>query len=102
MKSLAGSSLQIVDARSEREFCGIDAMKNKKAGAMPGAKQLEWIDLLDKTTHRFKSPTELRKLFADAGVKLDQPTATHCQSGGRAAVMAYGLELMGAKDVRNY
>ena len=64
---------------------------------MPGAKQLEWIDLIDKRTHRFKSAAELKKLFADAGVELDRPTAAHCQSGGRAAVMAFGLELMGGK-----
>lgn len=102
LTSLADGKLQIVDARSSGEFCGIDAMKNKRAGAVPGAKQLEWIDLLDKDTHRFKSPDELKKLFNAAGIKLDRPTATHCQSGGRASVMAYGLELMGAKDVRNY
>lgn len=102
LKALTGGKLQIVDARSEGEHCGTDALKNKKAGAMPGAKQLAWIDLLDKDTHRFKSPVELKKLFDTADIKLEQPTATHCQSGGRAAVMAYGLELMGAKDVRNY
>lgn len=102
LKSLDGAKWQIVDARSEKEFCGVDALKNKRAGAIPGAKQLEWHDLIDSDTHRFKSPVELRKVFATAGVKLDQPTATHCQSGGRAAVMAYGLELMGATDVRNY
>jgi thiosulfate/3-mercaptopyruvate sulfurtransferase len=102
LKSLAGGTLQVIDARSEAEFCGTDAQKNKKAGAVPGAKHLEWIDLIDKPTHRFKPPAELQKLFAAAGVRLDRPTATHCQSGGRAAVMAYGLELMGAKDVRNY
>lgn len=50
IKSLTGGKLQIVDARSEGEFCGVDAMKNKRAGAMPGAKQLEWLDLLDKDT----------------------------------------------------
>lgn len=102
LKSLSGDKLQIVDARSEGEFCGIDPLKNKRAGAIPGAKQLEWVDLLDNESHRFKSPDELKKLFDAAGIKLDRPTATHCQSGGRAAVMAYGLELMGAKDVRNY
>lgn len=102
LKSLTGGKLQIVDARSEGEFCGIDSLKNKRAGAIPGAKQLEWIDLIEKDSHRFKSPDELKKLFDAAGIKLDRPTATHCQSGGRAAVMAYGLELMGAKDVRNY
>ncbi len=102
LNSLSGDKLQIVDARSKGEFCGTDAMKNKRAGAIPGATQLEWIDLIDKDSHRFKSPDELKKLFDDAGIKLDRPTATHCQSGGRASVMAYGLELMGAKAVRNY
>lgn len=102
LKSLDATKLQIVDARSEKEHCGIEAMKNKRAGAMPGAKNLEWIDLLDKPTQRFKSAAELRKLFTDAGVQLDRATATHCQSGGRAAVMAFAMELMGAKDVKNY
>jgi thiosulfate/3-mercaptopyruvate sulfurtransferase len=102
LKSLSDGKLQIIDARSEKEFCGIDALTNKRAGAIPGAKQLEWIDLIDNDTHRFKPPADLAKLFDAAGVRLDRPTATHCQSGGRAAVMAYGLELMGAKDVRNY
>jgi thiosulfate/3-mercaptopyruvate sulfurtransferase len=102
LKSLDGGKFQIVDARSEKEFCGVEKLTNKRGGAIPGAKQLEWIDLLDKETHRFKGPAELRKLFDGAGIKLDRPTATHCQSGGRAAVMAFGLELMGAKDVSNY
>ena len=66
------------------------------------AKQLEWIDLLDKDTQRFKSAADLRKLFEEAGIALDRPTATHCQSGGRAAVMVFGMELMGANDVSNY
>jgi 3-mercaptopyruvate sulfurtransferase SseA len=35
-------------------------------------------------------------------VRLDRPTATYCQSGGRAAVMVFGLELMGARQVSNY
>jgi len=98
----ARTKLQIVDARSEREFCGLEKMRNKRAGAIPGAKQLEWIDLIDKQTQRFKSAAELRQVFASAGIALDRPTATHCQSGGRASVMAFGLELMGAKDVSNY
>ncbi|MDY3551608.1 sulfurtransferase [Gemmata sp. JC717] len=102
LKSLPGGTLQIVDARSEGEFCGVDTLKNKRAGAIPGAKQLEWVDLIEKDSQRFKSPAELKKLFDGAGIKLDRSTVTHCQSGGRASVMAYGLELMGAKDVRNY
>jgi thiosulfate/3-mercaptopyruvate sulfurtransferase len=63
---------------------------------------LEWNDLLAKDTHRFKPSTELRKLIDESGIRLDRPIATHCQSGGRASVMAFGLELMGAKNVSNY
>ncbi|MCE9546729.1 MAG: sulfurtransferase [Planctomycetia bacterium] len=99
---IKGGKAQIVDARSEGEFCGTNLSGNKRAGAMPGAKQLEWSDLIDPKTSRFKSPDELRRIFEHAGVDLTKPTATHCQSGGRASVMAFGLELMGANDVRNY
>ncbi len=68
------------------EFCGTDALKNTRAEAIPGATQLEWIDLIEKDSPRFKSPEEMKKLFDDSGIKLDRPTA-HCQSGGRASVM---------------
>ena len=102
LKAIDGGKLQIVDARSEKEFCGTEKLTNKKAGSIPGAKQLEWTDLLEPATQRFKPSDELKKLFSDAGIALDKPTATHCQSGGRASVMAFGMELMGAKDVSNY
>lgn len=102
LDSLKDKSLQVVDARSEGEFCGIDQFRNKRAGAIPGAKHLEWIDLIDKETQRFKSPGQLRKLFQESGIDLNRPTATHCQSGGRASVMVFGMELMGAPHVSNY
>jgi thiosulfate/3-mercaptopyruvate sulfurtransferase len=95
------NTYQILDARSEAEHCG-DTKLAKRGGAIPGAMHLEWSDALDKKTQRFKSPTELTKLLKDAGVNLDRPTVTYCQSGGRAAVMAFTLELMGAPEVRNY
>jgi len=102
LASLKERTLQIVDARSEAEFCGIDKQKNKRAGAIPGAKHLEWIDLIDKNTQRFKSADQLRVVFREAGIEFERPTATHCQSGGRAAVMAFAMELMGATAVSNY
>jgi thiosulfate/3-mercaptopyruvate sulfurtransferase len=102
LRALKLGGLQIIDTRSEAEFCGTAKLSNKRGGAIPGAKHLEWIDLIDKKTQRFKPAGELRKLFADAGISLKKPAATHCQSGGRASVMAFGMELMGAKQVSNY
>jgi thiosulfate/3-mercaptopyruvate sulfurtransferase len=92
---------QVIDARSEGEFCGAEKMA-KRGGAVPGAKHLEWCDLLDAKTQRFKSTDELKRLFLEAGIDPAKPSVTYCQSGGRASVMAFALELMGAKDVRNY
>jgi thiosulfate/3-mercaptopyruvate sulfurtransferase len=63
---------------------------------------LEWSDLLDPETDRFKPPAELRKLFDQAGIDLAKPVAAHCQSGGRASVMVFAMTLMGAQDPRNY
>jgi thiosulfate/3-mercaptopyruvate sulfurtransferase len=91
----------IVDARSTGEYCGTTKTA-KRNGSIPGANHLEWSDLLDKKTHRFKSAAELRKLFREARIELTVPCITYCQSGGRASVMAFALELMGARDVRNY
>jgi thiosulfate/3-mercaptopyruvate sulfurtransferase len=92
---------QIVDARSEGEYCGTEETA-KRNGSIPGAAHLEWSDTLNAKTGRFKSAAELAKLFEKAGVDPTKPAVTYCQSGGRAAVLAFVLELMGGKDVRNY
>jgi thiosulfate/3-mercaptopyruvate sulfurtransferase len=92
---------QLIDARSDAEHCGTTKLA-KRGGAIPGSLHLEWSDTLDPKTHRFKSPAELAKLFKDAGIDLNRPAITYCQSGGRAAVMAFALELMGAREVANY
>lgn len=98
---LKGKSLQIIDARSKDEHCG-DKETAKRNGAMPDAKNLEWIDLIDAKTQKFKSFDELAKVFKAANIDPTKPSVTYCQSGGRAAVMAFALELMGGKEVKNY
>jgi thiosulfate/3-mercaptopyruvate sulfurtransferase len=99
MLSAPGS--QIIDARSAQEFCG-DLGTAKKKGAIPGAKHLEWSEFIDKESQRFKPAAEIAKILKDANIDLAKPTVTYCQSGGRAAVAEFALELMGGKNVRNY
>jgi thiosulfate/3-mercaptopyruvate sulfurtransferase len=95
-----GTYGQILDARSEREYCGT-ATTAKRNGAIPGAKHLEWSDTVDKNG-KFKSAEELTRLFTAAGIDPRKPATTYCQSGGRAAVLAFAVELMGGREVRNY
>jgi thiosulfate/3-mercaptopyruvate sulfurtransferase len=92
---------QIVDSRSEGEHCGTEKLA-KRGGAIPGSLHLEWSDALDPKTQKFKGAAELSRLFKDAGIDVSKPAVTYCQSGGRAAVMAFTLELMGAREVANY
>lgn len=99
--ALKAKKLQVIDARCSDEFCGKLELA-KRGGAVPTAKLLDWSSLIDEKTHRFKEPAELRRLFRDAGIALDRPSVTYCQSGGRASVMQFALELMGADHVCNY
>jgi thiosulfate/3-mercaptopyruvate sulfurtransferase len=92
---------QIVDTRSIGEYCGTERNAARN-GSIPGAKHLEWSDTLDPNTGRFKTAAELNRIFHEAGLDPRQPAVTYCQSGGRASVIAFALELMGGKDVRNY
>jgi thiosulfate/3-mercaptopyruvate sulfurtransferase len=101
LKELKDGPPQLLDARSEKEFCGDETLA-KKGGAIPGAVHLEWTDCLDPKTKRFKSPDELAALLKERNVDVARPAVTYCQSGGRSAVVAFTLELMGGKDVRNY
>jgi thiosulfate/3-mercaptopyruvate sulfurtransferase len=101
LEALQTHEVTLVDARSRGEYCGQETTA-KRNGAIPGAVHLEWLELLDGKSQRFKSPEALAELFQKSGIALDRPAITYCQSGGRAAVMAFALELMGAKQVRNY
>ena len=93
VKLADSKGVNVVDARSAKEFEG---------GRVPGAKPLDWAELIDDKTGRMRPAAELAKLFDGRKIDLTKPCVTYCQGGGRAAVMAFALELMGAKEVRNY
>jgi thiosulfate/3-mercaptopyruvate sulfurtransferase len=80
----------VLDARTADEH----------ANRIPGAIHLEWKDLMTEEG-KFRSPAEVRKLIEAAGLTGTDEVITHCQSGGRASVNVFALELAGIK-VRNY
>jgi thiosulfate/3-mercaptopyruvate sulfurtransferase len=97
-KSLGSGKVVVVDARSTDEFTGKD-VRGKRGGHIPGATHLEWKALLG-ADGRFKSPAELRALFRQRGIRPEQTAVTCCQSGGRASVEAFALELAGYPAVK--
>lgn len=101
LNSLQKKEFDVVDARSEGEHYGRTKLARRN-GCIPGATNLNWEQLIDQKTQRFKSAVELKKLFDQHHIDLAKPQAVHCQSGGRSSVMNFAMELMGATNVRNY
>lgn len=60
----------IWDTRTTAEYSGA-ASRNKRPGHVTGAIHLDWMELMDRATHRFKSPGELRQLLDNAGITAD-------------------------------
>ncbi len=92
----------ILDVRSDKEWTGADPMGTKRGGHIPGAVHLEWRETIDQASKRFKAPSVLRQMFAQAGLSPDREVITYCQGGIRAAHAAFALRLAGYDRVRNY
>jgi thiosulfate/3-mercaptopyruvate sulfurtransferase len=73
-KSVRSGKVTVVDARTAAEFTGQD-VRGKRGGHIPGAKHLEWKDLLTEDG-RFRSPGQLRELFRRRGIEPDQTAVT--------------------------
>ena len=91
-KNIAAKTVQVIDARSDNEY---------QNGYIPGAIHLEWKELLTED-ERFKPDGELQKIFEARGIDESKPSVSYCQTGGRASLNAYALELAGYKNARNY
>jgi thiosulfate/3-mercaptopyruvate sulfurtransferase len=73
-QSVQAGDVTVVDARSLGEFSGKE-VRGKRGGRIPGAKHLEWKELLEEDG-RFKSRDELRELFQKRGIMPDQTAIT--------------------------
>jgi thiosulfate/3-mercaptopyruvate sulfurtransferase len=90
----------LLDTRSEDEYCG-RVIRARRGGHIPGAVHLEWTENLT-ADGAYKSPDELRGLYAPLGVTPEREIVTYCQGGYRAAHSYLALRLLGFPRVRNY
>lgn len=58
---------------------------------MPGSISVPVPELLDPSTKKFKSPTELKALFRSKGVDPSKPIINSCGTGVTAAVIDAAL-----------
>jgi thiosulfate/3-mercaptopyruvate sulfurtransferase len=102
LRVLRDGGAEIVDARSAARFRGTGEEHTKHVGHIPGSRSVPYDASLTGDPPRFKSPTELREIYARAGVDLDRPIITSCGSGVTAALDAFALALVGHPNVSVY
>ncbi|HHR5909698.1 TPA: 3-mercaptopyruvate sulfurtransferase [Providencia alcalifaciens] len=94
--------IQIVDARAAARFLAQapEPRPGLRMGHIPGSKNVPW-DLLVENGE-YKSPEQLKAIFAEHDVDIHAPTVTTCGSGMTAAVVLMALMLLGNSHVRLY
>ena len=99
---LGQSNLQLIDARSPAEYHG-DKKFTEKAGHIPGAINLDWMNFIDlQNNFRLKPKEEILQLLKDLDIESNKPTVVYCQTHHRSALTYFVLKLLGFKDVKGY
>lgn len=90
---------EILDARSAPRFRGEapEPRPGLRSGHIPGSKNIPFATLLNPDG-TMKPPSDLRAVFAGAGVDLAKPAITTCGSGVTAAVLSLALERIGHRN----
>lgn len=94
---------QIVDTRSRGRFEGTEEEPRPglRRGHIPGSLHLHSNRLFNRD-ETFKSPEELRDIFAKSGIDTTKPIVTSCGSGVTASILALGLAIAGTPDAAVY
>lgn len=103
VRSAIDSETVILDSRSWAEFTGETVARGAGAGGrIPSSVWVEWNQAVN-ADGTFKSASELRELYSDAGITGDAPVISYCQGGVRGAHSFFVLHaLLGFDGVSNY
>ncbi|HXD03587.1 MAG TPA: 3-mercaptopyruvate sulfurtransferase [Novosphingobium sp.] len=103
LANIASKAEQVIDARGAPRFTGAvpESRPGLASGHIPGSLNVPYTALYN-SDGTFKSPADLRAVFAAAGVDLSRPVITSCGSGVTACVVAFALHLIGKDDVALY
>ncbi|HEX4605292.1 MAG TPA: sulfurtransferase [Candidatus Angelobacter sp.] len=100
MRNLAAKrpgSVTLVDARPTKEFSGEQLSEDvAKAGHIPGAKSLYWMDMLVSREDPVLRPeAELRRMYAELKAKAGQPLVTYCRTGMQSSFDYFVAKYLG-------
>lgn len=101
------SDAKLVDIRSADEYqgkvfapAGVPEL-SIRAGHIPGAVNVPWGQAV-KEDGTFKSPEDLKKLYAGVGIDGSKPVITYCRIGERSSHTWFALSKLLGYKVKNY
>jgi len=102
-EALSKKSAQIVDARPPARFAGSEPEPRPglRGGHLPGARNVPSQTLLNDDG-TLKTPAELSKIFAGAGIDPALPVITTCGSGVTASILSLALAVLGQTNAAVY
>ncbi|HEX3155909.1 MAG TPA: sulfurtransferase [Candidatus Angelobacter sp.] len=100
MRELAqkkSGSVTLLDARPTQEFTGEQRSEDvAKAGHIPGAKGLYWMDMLvSRQNPVLKPESELRRMYSEVNAKAGQPLVTYCRTGMQSSFDYFVAKYLG-------
>jgi thiosulfate/3-mercaptopyruvate sulfurtransferase len=109
LEAVKAQRVNLVDVRSPDEYSGkllapanLPQEGSQRGGHIPGAANVPWAQAVNQDS-TFKSPEELRQLYAGKGVDGKKETIAYCRIGERSAHTWFVLtQLLGYDNVRNY
>ena len=106
-QQMLAQGYRLIDIRSADEYSGkvfappgIQELAIR-AGHIPGAVNVPWGQAV-KEDGSFKSPEELKKLYASVGIDGSKPIITYCRIGERSSHTWFALSKILGYQVKNY
>ena len=84
----------LLDARNPQFYTGQDTGNASQPGHLPGAKNLPFDSLIDSTGH-YKTPDQLRALFAGRGMDTNKTAVSYCHVGQQACLVYVMARFLG-------
>lgn len=88
------------DCRSAEEFAG-RKVAAARAGHIPGAVNLDWLELMDRS-RQLRLTDGVEALLARHGITPDRDIVTHCQTHHRSGLTYMTARLLGFPKIRAY
>ena len=90
-------TITLLDARPAKEFTGEQLSEDvTKAGHIPGARSLYWMDLLVSRENPVLRPeAELRRMYAEANAVPGKPLVTYCRTGMQSSFDYFVAKYLG-------